>query len=266
MTDILTRIVERNRPALEQQKARVSLSEIRHAAEHAAPVRPYRANLMRPGVSFIAEIKRASPSKGLLRPDLDIPALASSYGEHGADCISVITEQYFFQGDLSHLGAAREVTGVPLLRKDFLFDLYQVYEARAQGADAILPIVAILDPVLLEDMIALAASLGMAAQVEVHTLDELDRAVSAGSTIVGINNRDLRDFTVDLATTEMMMRHMPPGVVTVSESGIWTGEDIDRLRACGIDAVHIGESLMRAPDPGLALRNLRESIATVVAP
>ena len=264
MSTILDDIVARNRPELEQRRRLVPLAEVRRRAEHASPRRPYRAALAVPGLSFIAEIKRASPSKGVLRPDLDPTTLARSFEVSGCACLSILTERHFFRGELAHLGEARDVTTVPLLRKDFLVDPYQIYEARAAGADAALLIVTLLDDEALRDLIALLLELGMAAQVEVHDADELQRALRAGADLLGVNNRDLRDFTVDLGTTERLMPWVPPGVLIVSESGIQSLDDVKRIAACGVDAVHIGEALMKAADPGEALGSLIAASRPVV--
>lgn len=263
MSDILRRIVERNRGPLEERKRLVPLAEQRRRAESAPPPRPYRDALARPGLSVIAEIKRASPAKGLLRPDLDVVGLARSFESNGAACLSVITEEHFFRGSLEHLAEARRHASLPALRKDFLVDPYQIVEARACGADSVLLIAAILDRPLLRDLVALTAELGMAATVEVHDGREVEAALSAGATIVGINNRDLRDFSVDLATTERLVRLLPSGVVRVSESGIRDGRDVRRLLDSGVDAVHVGETLMVAADPGAALRALIDESARV---
>lgn len=258
VSDILRRIVERNREPLDERKRLTPLASQRRRAEGASPPRAYRDALARPGLSVVAEIKRASPAKGLLRPDLDVAGLARAFEANGAACLSVITEEHFFQGSLDHLAVARECVGLPVLRKDFLWDPYQVIEARAKGADAVLLIVAILERTLLRDLIELASELGMAATVEVHDERELDSALAAGAALVGINNRDLRDFTVDLGTTERLVRHLPPGVVSVGESGIRDGRDVRRLIDCGANAVHVGETLMVAAEPGAALRGLIE--------
>ena len=265
MTDILWKIVDRNRPMLEERKRLIAPSDLARRAEQAPAARPYREALTRPELSVIAEIKRASPTKGLLRPDLDVSSLARSFEANGAQCLSVITEEYFFLGSLDHLREARQAVKLPLLRKDFLFDPYQVYQARSAGADAVLLIVALLELSLLRDMIALAQALGMASQVEVHDEHEVERALRAGAGIIGINNRDLRSFTVDLGTTERLMPRVPPGIVVVSESGMRSGADVRRLLAAGVHAVHIGETFMVAPDPGQALRQLIDETARVTA-
>jgi indole-3-glycerol phosphate synthase len=224
----------------------------------APAIRDFAAALRRPGVGIIAEVKKASPSRGVLRADFDHVGLAKQYAEAGASAISVLTDETHFQGTLDHLAAIRAALpdGPPLLRKDFLFDEYQLYEARCNGADALLLITAILEPSLLRDLIAGTRSLGMAALVEVHDEAEVEQALMAGAQVIGVNNRDLRTFEVDLATTERLRPPVPPGRVFVAESGIFTREHMQRLAACGVDAALIGEALVTAPDPGAKLREL----------
>jgi indole-3-glycerol phosphate synthase len=211
---------------------------------------------------LIAEVKRASPSRGLLRADLDAVALARSYAEAGAAAISVLTEERYFQGSLADLKAVRQaLDGLgegrpPLLRKDFIFDMYQIFEARAYGADAVLLIAAILNPGLLTSFISLARSLGLECLVEVHDEPELERALTAGAEIVGINNRDLRTFEVDLATTERLRPLAPPEVTVVAESGVHTRADVRRLAALDVHGVLIGEALVVADDPAEKIREL----------
>lgn len=241
-------------------KAATPLEAVRRAADAAPPARPLAAHLRTPGkVTVIAEIKRASPVKGLLREEFDPVALARAYTRGGAVAISVITEGEFFRGSPAFLPAVREATPLPLLRKDFIFDPYQIYESRALGADAVLLIASILDRARLASLLALTRELGMEALVEVHTEEELRRVLAAGARLVGINNRDLRSFRTDLHTTFALRRHIPdPEVTVVSESGIRTPEDLRRLAAAGVHAALIGEALMRAPDPEAFLRELLE--------
>ncbi len=215
------------------------------------PPLDFAAALRAPGVRLIAEVKRASPSKGLLCHDFDPEALARTYAENGAAAISVLTDARFFQGSLDHLVRVKETLAsigkpLPVLRKDFIFDPYQVWEARVAGADAILLIVAVLGDKALRSLLALARRLGMEALVEVHNEQELARAVTAGARIIGINNRDLRTFTVDLAVTERLRPLVPPDILVVSESGIHTPEDVARLAAIGVDAILVGEAFVRA--------------------
>jgi indole-3-glycerol phosphate synthase len=210
------------------------------------------------GIGLIAEVKKASPSRGLLRADFDPVALARNYRDAGASAISVLTDERHFQGSLDHLRAIREALPErpPLLRKDFLVDEYQAYEARAHGADAILLIVAILEDSALKDLIAIAGSLGMGALVEVHDEHDLKRAAAARANIIGVNNRDLRTFDVDLATTERLAPLAPPGSTLVAESGILTRDDVRRLEKCGAHAVLIGEALVTAADPAAKISEL----------
>jgi indole-3-glycerol phosphate synthase len=255
---ILDRIVADKLDALGAAKAATPLTEIRRAAQNAPAVRPFGAALTGPRVRLIAEVKKASPSRGILRGDFDPVRLATEYRDGGAAAISVLTDEKHFQGSLSHLRSVREALpdGPPLLRKDFLFEEYQLYEARSSGADGVLLITAILETSVLQSLIALAASMAMDVLVEVHDEREMERAVAAEATIVGINNRDLRTFDMDLATSERLAPLAPPGTTIVAESGIFTREDVRRLEACGVHAVLIGEALVTAPDPGAKIREL----------
>ena len=208
----------------------------------------------------IAEVKKASPSKGLIRPDFDPVAIARSYAANGATALSVLTDTKHFQGHLSFLERINQAVPLPLLRKDFTIGAYQIYEARVAHADAILLIVAALGIDLLEELLALAEDLGMAALVEVHTVEELARVLPLRPRLIGINNRDLQTFHTDIETTLRLLPLIPDDVVVVSESGIKTATDIARLWDKGVDAFLIGESLMRAPDPGAQLRELLHGI------
>ncbi|MDX2168720.1 MAG: indole-3-glycerol phosphate synthase TrpC [Deltaproteobacteria bacterium] len=214
-----------------------------------------RGGMSAPAV--IAEVKKASPSKGVIRADFDAVAIATRYAACGAAAISVLTEERFFQGHPDYLRAIRAAVDVPLLRKDFLFDAYQVEEARAWGADAVLLIVAMLDDAELRALLGVARDAGLDALVEAHTAEEVDRAVAAGATLIGVNNRNLHTFVTTLETAEQLRPRIPAGVVTVAESGIENGADARRMLAVGYDAVLVGESLMRAADPGAALEALR---------
>ncbi len=255
---ILDRIVADKREELSSAKSASPLAELRARTADAPEARPFAQVLRGPGISLIAEVKKASPSRGLLRANLDPSALAKAYADAGAKAISVLTDEKHFQGSLAHLVAIREELpeGPPLLRKDFLFDEYQLYEARFAGADAVLLIAAILERSLLSDLVARVKSLGMDALVEVHDERELERAASAAAQVVGINNRDLRTFAVDLATTERLAPLAPPGATVVAESGIFTREDVRRLEKCGVHAVLIGEALVTAEDPGEKIQEL----------
>ena len=255
---ILDRIVTDKREELAAAKSAVPLVEVRRAAADAPAVRPFAAALAGAGVSLIAEVKKASPSRGLLRPEFDAVQLARQYHNGGAAAISVLTDAKHFQGSLHDLRSVREALpdGPPLLRKDFLFDDYQLYEARCHGADAVLLITAILEDTTLRGLIEAAASLGMEALVEVHDEPELDRAITAGATIIGINNRDLRTFDVDLAITERLAPLVPKDATIVAESGVFTRDDVRRLEKCGAHAVLIGEALVTAQNPTAKIHEL----------
>lgn len=255
---ILDQIVEHKRQELATAKAAVSLAEMRRLAERAPEVRDFARALHGPRIALIAEVKKASPSRGVLRADFEPVSLARDYAEAGASAISVLTDKEHFQGSLGHLRAIREAlpTGPPLLRKDFLFDEYQVYEARANGADALLLITAVLETDALAGLIGMTRSLGMTALAEVHDEAEVERALKAGAEVIGINNRDLKTFDVDLATTKRLRPLIPQEKTVIAESGIFTRDDMRRLEACGVQAVLIGEALVTAPDPGSKVREL----------
>jgi indole-3-glycerol phosphate synthase len=253
--DILARIVARKRS--ERTESSVSLAEWeRRAGRLTSARRDFRAALMAHSPTIIAEIKKASPSKGLLSPNFDAAALAREYESGGAAALSVLTDEQFFQGSLADLCAAREAVSLPALRKDFTLDEYHVIEAAAHGADAILLIVAILDAKRIRALRELAASYGMAALVETHDQAELDIALEAGSDIIGVNNRDLRTFEVKLDTSLRLAGRMPAGVVKVAESGIDSAADVRLLRDAGFHAVLVGEHLMKSSSPASALRAL----------
>jgi indole-3-glycerol phosphate synthase len=254
---ILDRIVADKRGEVAAARRRAPLARIRAFATAGPGVRPFAKALRRDAISLIAEIKKASPSRGLLREDFDPVALARVYSDAGAAAISVLTDKRHFQGSLAHLAAVRSVPGVlPVLRKDFLFDPYQVYESRARGADAVLLIAAILERELLTDLIALARELGMDSLVEVHDAAEMERALAASATLIGVNNRDLRTFEVDLGTTERLRHMVPSSATLVAESGVSTRADVERLAALGVHAVLIGEALVTVPDPSIVIREL----------
>ena len=206
---------------------------------------------------LIAEVKRASPSRGILKADLDPVALAATYARQGADAISVLTDAKYFGGSLDDLAAVRAAVEVPLLRKDFTLDDYQLWEARAAGADAVLLIVAILEPSALAELAAAAKGLGLAALVECHTAAELDVALTLGARLIGINNRDLATFETRLDTTLSLLPQIPPGPIVVSESGFFTGDDVRRVVDAGAHAVLVGEGLVKASDVGAKIRELR---------
>lgn len=256
----LARIVASKRAELAAAKAGAPLDAWIADLSALPPPRDFASALRRsPGdpIRVIAEVKKASPSRGIIREDFDPVAIAQQYAGNGAAAISVLTDREWFQGDLAHLDAVRQAVHVPLLRKDFTLDPYHVYEARRHGADAVLLIAALLDDGSLKDLMSLAGSLRMCAVVEVHDADELDRALKAGARVVGINNRDLVTFETDLAVTERLLPAIPRDVVRISESGIHERTQVAALEAAGADAVLVGESLMKSADPGAALKALR---------
>jgi indole-3-glycerol phosphate synthase len=245
---ILDEMIGWKRGEVERSMAALPLAAVQAASAGAPAPRDFVAALRQPGVSLIAEIKRASPSKGPLRPDLDPVSLAREYEAGGASAISVLTDERFFQGSLEDLRAVRQSVGLPVLRKDFVIHPYQVYQARAAGADAILLIVAALDDGALYSLQELAAELGMAVLVEVHSAAELMRALKMGPAIIGVNNRDLHTFEVNLDTTVSLRPLVPAGVALVSESGVRNRDDVARLELLGVDAILVGEALVRAGD------------------
>ena len=257
--DILKEIVAVKRKEVERLKRDVPISALKERTAAQPTALSLSAALGAPRVSVIAEVKKASPVKGRLREDFDPVHLASSYVDGGAAAVSVLTNFDHFQGTIDDLQAVRSVCrphGLPVLRKEFIFDPYQVQEARAYGADAILLIVAMLDADILRELLGLAAHLAMESLVEVHDETELAAALDAGAQIVGINNRDLRTFKTDLETTERLAPRVPAGKTVVSESGISAREDVVRVAAAGAHAVLVGESLVTAGDPIAKLREL----------
>ena len=259
---ILDRILRDKAQEVAESRRRRPLATLIAQTRDLPPTREFAGALREGGEAsgnhphIIAEIKKASPSQGVIRPDFDPVAIARSYAKHGAAALSVLTDEKYFQGKLEFLQAIRAKVSLPLLRKDFTVDSYQIYEARLAGADAVLLIVAALDDARLKQLLQVANDLGLAALLEVHTREELERVLPLHPRIVGINNRDLRTFRTDLETTLRLLPLIPPEVVVVSERGIHGASDIARLRAEGVHAFLIGESLMRAPDPGLKLREL----------
>ncbi len=261
---ILRQIVDYKKDELAETKRRIKLADLKAGISELPPTRDFAYALCpagggcAKGISIIAEIKKASPSSGVIREDFDPFAIARIYQENGAAAISVLTEQHFFKGSLDYLSQVRRIVSLPLLRKDFIFDDYQVYEARAHGADAILLIAAILSLGQMQDLYFAALELGLCTLIEVHTAGELDRVLQLDPPLVGINNRNLKTFKTDLNLTLSMLPDIPQGKLVVSESGIHSGEDIVRLKNAGVSAVLIGEELMRSPDIGLRLRQLLE--------
>ncbi len=255
----LKKIVAARRRRVEEQKASRPLEVVRRAAEARTGYRDFAGALWSEGLSVIAEIKKASPSKGLICAEFRPIEIAASYERAGAAALSVLTEEEFFLGSLSDLKAARQTVSLPVLRKDFIIDDYQVYESAASGADALLLIVAALEQEDLKRMIDLASQLGVAALVEVHTEGELERALEAGSRIIGVNNRNLKTFEVNLDTSFQLRKKIPASCPAVSESGIKSGRDLEQLAGAGFNAVLIGEHLMASANPGKTLEQLLNS-------
>jgi indole-3-glycerol phosphate synthase len=255
---ILDRIVVHNRQQLEDKKRRLPVAELRRLASEQPPALDLAAVLQGNGVKLIAEIKKASPSRGVIRPDFDPVEIAKIYAGNGAAAISVLTETLHFQGSLDHLRNIRKALAnkLPLLRKDFIVDPYQVYESRAYGADSLLLIVALLKSERLQELLQLSHELNMSCLVEVHNEAEVEIALNSQAKIIGINNRDLNTFNVDMTTTARLRPLIPPDRILVSESGIKERKDIEKLSRLGIDAVLIGESLMSAPDIAARMMDL----------
>lgn len=256
--DALARILATKAEEIAAAKATTPLAELRAQVRDAAPVRPFAAALARSShpVSLIAEVKKASPSRGLIRSDFDAEAIARAYELAGADALSILTDSNYFQGSADNLRRARGATRLPCLRKDFIVDAYQVYEARAWGADAVLLIVAALDRHLLEGLRGLAEELGMDALVEVHREEELDAALAAEATIIGVNNRDLGDFKTDLANAERLIPMIEGRALAVAESAIENHVDVSRMEAVGARSVLIGTTFCAAPDLGAKVREV----------
>ena len=253
---ILDKILANTAEEVTARKAAIPQAGLERAAAAMPPARDMVAALRRDTVALIAEVKHASPSRGVLIEPFEPVALARTYAAHGAAAISILTDGTFFQGSLDDLRAVRSAVDLPLLRKDFTLDAYQLYEARAAGADAVLLIVAALPDGLLADLHALAGELGLAALVEVHNAAELERALRLDPRLVGINNRDLKTFTVSLETTATLAANVPADVTLVAESGIFSGADAARMGGMGARAVLVGEALVKAPDTAALVREL----------
>jgi indole-3-glycerol phosphate synthase len=265
MDNILEKLGEAAKKRVAAQKELVSEDEMREKAEYICSVeksehaaeQPFRRNLAEDGISFICECKKASPSKGLIAPDFPFVDIAEDYEKAGADAISVLTEPEWFLGNDVYLREIADAVKIPCLRKDFTVDSYMIYQAKTLGASAVLLICAMLEQEELEKYIGIAEDLGLSALVEAHDADEIKQAVSAGAEIIGVNNRNLKNFTVDISNAERLRDLVPPEILFVTESGIKTGEDVRALEKAGADAVLVGETMMRADDKTAMLRSLR---------
>ena len=258
--DILKKILHRKQEEIKERSAKITIQQLQELAEQADPPRGFVESISRKiaagDAAVIAEVKKASPSKGLLRENFVPAEIAKSYAEHGAACLSVLTDHDFFLGHEAFLKQARDACDLPVIRKDFIIDPYQVFEARAISADCILLIVAALNDNQLEQLSQLAIQLGMDVLVEVHDLDELERALVLNLPLIGINNRDLRTFETSLDTTLSLLERIPEGHIVITESGIHTREDVKRMRENHVNGFLVGEAFMRAENPGLELGNL----------
>jgi len=253
---VLDRILEARRAEVDHRKRVLPETALKYGVKAATPLRDFSAALCRDGLNVLAELKPASPSRGVIREPFEPVALAQALEAAGACALSVLTEGEFFRGSLKNLRDARKSIQLPVLRKDFIFDPWQVWETRANDADSFLLIVAALEDALLRDLIALGREIGMEPLVEVHIGEELDRALAAGACILGVNNRDLKTLTVNVETSFELIGRIPDGCIAVSESGLRTHDDLVKLRAAGFDAFLIGTHLMLSPDPGAALAAL----------
>lgn len=256
---VLEEILRHKEEELKRAKGILPLPELKASVRDAAPVLSFRQAIKRrqdSGINLIAEIKKASPSKGVIRENFDVSGIADIYNRKNVDAISVLTERHFFQGSMDYLRAVRKITKKPLLRKDFLFDEYQVYESRANGADAILLIVSCLDQTRLKDLREIAKELSLDSIVEVHGLKELETALSSGADIIGINNRNLKTLEIDLNTTLTLLKDIPRDRIVVSESGINTREDVEAMEAAGADAILAGTVFMKSRDIGAKIDEL----------
>jgi indole-3-glycerol phosphate synthase len=258
--NFLRNILQQKREEVDARKKIAPLEQLKESAGLRQEPLSLRNALLAKSFGIIAEIKKASPSKGLIRPDFDPVGIARSYNDAGATALSVLTDEKFFQGRLDYIGLVKSVSMLPVLRKDFIIDPYQLYESRAAGADAVLLIGAALDTSLLRDLREESRSLGMDVLLETHNEEELLAALALNPEVLGINNRDLQTFEVDFATTLRLVPQIPADVVLVSESGITTGDDLRRLKLAGCRGALIGESFMRQRDPGQGLRTLLQSM------
>jgi len=256
---VLDRIMEARRASVDHRKRVLPETALKFGVKAAPPVRDFVAALSRNSLNVIAELKPASPSRGVIRDPFDAVELAKSLASAGAAALSVLTEEDFFHGSLKNLRDARKNTAIPVLRKDFIFDPWQVWESRANDADSFLLIVAALGDIQLAELIALGRELTMEPLVEVHTREELDRALAAGARVIGVNNRDLKTLAVRMQTSYELIVEIPENCLAVCESGLRSNDDLQKLRAAGFDAFLIGEHLMLSPDPGVALGLLLKS-------
>ena len=259
MPAILDQILEAKRRELERRKQEETLATVEQRAKETPVPLNFSGALWGPDVRLIAEVKKASPSRGLLISDFDPARLARTYAENGAAAVSVLTEVDHFQGSLEHMASVKDAVrdaGLPVLRKDFIFDPYQVYEARAYGADALLLIVAMLEPTQLKELMGVARSVWVQTLVEVHSEEEMGVALDAGAEVIGINHRDLTTFGMDMSLTQRLRPLIPQGKVVVAESGISTREDVVRMKHARVNAVLVGEALVTAPDVGAKVREL----------
>ena len=253
---ILEEIAEYKREFVQRSKQEIPLAEVRARAADVKEPADFVGALQQAQIALIAEVKKASPSEGVIRTDFDPEQIAETYAENGASALSILTDEAYFQGSDAHLKLARHVSGLPSLRKDFTVDPYQIFEARVLGADAILLIVALMDGGQLEDLHGIGLELGLGVLVEVHSADELARTAFIEPLLVGINNRDLHTFETKIETTFELLPHVPSTATIVSESGIDNRKDVERLEAAGVDAILVGESLMRSNDMGAKVREL----------
>ena len=253
---VLDRILEARRAEVDHRKRVLPETALKYGVKAATPLRDFSTALRRDGLNILAELKPASPSRGVLRDPFEPVGLAQAFESAGASALSVLTEAEFFRGSLKNLRDARKAIKLPVLRKDFIFDPWQVWETRANDADSFLLIVAALEDGLLRELLALGRELGMEPLVEVHSGEELDRALHAGARIVGVNNRDLKTLTTRIEASFELIEHIPDDCIAVSESGLRTHDDLTKLRAAGFDAFLIGTHLMLSPDPAAALSAL----------
>lgn len=254
---ILARIIENKEEEIRAKKKRFSMAALKGRADYYNEARDFHGAIAKRGLSVIAEVKKASPSRGVISRELDPGMLGAAYQASGADAISVLTDNAFFSGGLDDLVAVKAVTDIPVLRKDFIIDRYQVYEAKAYGADAVLLITCLYSEATLSEFLALCREVGIAALVEVHDEEDLAKAVSGGADIIGMNNRDLNTFEIDIAVTERLMPGIPQGILTVSESGMNGRAEAARAKMAGVDALLVGEALVIADDIGQKITELK---------